>query len=78
MSGYFLRLAIAIDQLFNAVLGGRPDHTISGRCGYHAKNGKKWAIVCEKIIDTLFFWQKNHCRESIEWDEVEKPLKKSH
>jgi len=68
---YLMRVLIAFDQFFNVlVFNGRPDHTISGRVGYFAIKGEKWALYWEKIINTLFFWQADHCRKSIEWDEM--------
>jgi hypothetical protein len=74
---YTFRVLLAVDQLGNALLGGRPDHTISGRVGYHAKKGNPFFIICEIVIDNIFFWDTAHCRSSIEWDEVEKPLRGS-
>jgi len=75
MKSYVFRLLIAIDQLFNTLLGGRPDHTISGRVGYHAQLNKTWAIWLEIVINSIFFWDDDHCQSSIEWDEVKKPLR---
>lgn len=54
------------------------DETISGRVGRHALRGHRWALVVESLIDLLFWWQKdengkrNHCRASIEPDEVKR------
>lgn len=67
-----LKILISIDQFANVLLGGDEDHTISGRVGYAAIQGKRWALIMEKIINTLFFFQEDHCRKSIEWDEVRK------
>jgi hypothetical protein len=69
---YGLRVLIAIDQLLNVVfLNGSPDHTISGRVGYKAlTTQKKGWLIAEKAINTLFFFEKDHCYNSIEWDEV--------
>lgn len=70
--GYTLRLMIAIDQVFNVLLlNGSEDHTISGRVGYKAlvTHKKRW-LYAEKIINTLFWFDKDHCRESIEYDEI--------
>ena len=67
VGNYLLNFLIAIDQLVNAILGGRPDHTISGRIGYHAMHGKIWALILEKVINWIFF-DRNHCRDNIEWD----------
>jgi len=69
---YILRLLIAFDQFFNVLLlNGSEDHTISGRVGYKAKSTKKkrW-LLAEKIINKLFFFDPNHCENSIEKDEV--------
>ena len=70
---YLLRLLIALDQLFNVLLlNGSEDHTISGKGGYRAlhSNKKRWKIA-EKIINTIFFFDKEHCYNSIEWDEIQ-------
>lgn len=74
MGAYLLNVLIALDQFFNVLLlNGKPDHTISGRVGYHALKTKKWYwLAAEKVIDTIFFWQPNHCYNSIEWDEINK------
>ncbi|MCG7550935.1 hypothetical protein [Pseudoalteromonas sp. Of7M-16] len=71
---YFMRLLIAIDQFFNVLLfNGSEDHTISGRAGYMAVKTQKWYwIALRKFIDALFFFDKNHCHNSVEWDEVRK------
>ncbi len=70
---YTLRLMISIDQFFNVLLlNGSEDHTISGRVGYKAltTQKKRW-LYAEKLINTLFWFDKDHCRESIEYDEIE-------
>ena len=69
---YLLKILIAVDQLFNVILlNGSPDHTISGRVGWkaHTTKGKVWVLL-EKGINTLFWFQEDHCYNSIEWDEV--------
>lgn len=71
VAAYILNVLAGIDQTVNAILFGKRDHTISGRCGYHATKGNKFALLLEFFIDCLFFWQVYHCRKSIEWDEVE-------
>lgn len=72
MKRYLLNLLIAIDQGWNAFLGGNPDETISSRVGKSAEEGSRFGVLCEKIIDWLFFKltkEINHCRNSIERDE---------
>lgn len=66
------RLLLAIDNTFNVLLlDGSEDHTMSGHVGYMSMttNKLRWRIL-EKIINTIFFFDKNHCRNSIEYDEV--------
>lgn len=71
---YVLNIMISIDQLCNAILFGNVDHTISGRVGYNALLGSFWALYAQELINLLFFFDKDHCYTSIEWDEV--PLSK--
>lgn len=65
---YLFRVAVALDMFVNVILGGLPDSTISARVGYNAIRGKTWALVAEKVINTLFFFRPNHCREAIKGD----------
>jgi len=70
---YIFRLMVSIDQLLNVLLlNGSEDHTISGHVGYRAlvTHKKKW-LYAERFINTLFWFDKGHCRESIEYDEIE-------
>lgn len=69
---YAKRLLVSIDQFFNVLLlNGSEDHTISGRVGYKALTTKKrgW-LIAEKVINTLFFFEPDHCRNAIEYDEL--------
>ena len=66
-------LAYALDQLGAAVLFLKPDHTISGEIGYAKFKGKRWGKLLAPIVNSLFFWQEDHCYRSIEWDEADKP-----
>jgi hypothetical protein len=55
---------IALDQFVNAVLGGWPDETLSSRAWRWEQKGKrKWP---RELIDRLFFFDPEHCRESFE------------
>lgn len=67
---YIKGILIAIDQLGNALAGGNPDCTISGRVGYYQYNAVKpyrlyWRFLA-LIIDATFypFDDHHHCRES--------------
>jgi len=62
---YIHNILISLDQLVNTLLGGDPDETISSRVGKNYDNS-----IIEKMINFLFSSrQKDHCSESIEWDE---------
>lgn len=53
------QILIAVDQLFNTLLGGWADETLSSRAWRWYLNGqRKWP---KHLINGLFFWQKNHC-----------------
>ena len=69
MRGYLYHLAIALDQLLNATLGGYADETLSSRAYrravLNAKPKRRWRLA-HRLIDGLFWWQNNHCRGSYE------------
>lgn len=56
---YIKNVLIAIDQLFNAVIGGYCDESLSSRAYRWDNDGvRSWP---KKVINALFFWQKDHC-----------------
>lgn len=63
----FKQIAIAFDQLANALLGGMADETLSARAH---RTGSAW----EPLIDALFFWQSDHCFESYMSEKARKQL----
>lgn len=63
---YWLSVLIAIDQLFNAVLWGWPDETLSSRAyqSYILADRPKWRwFLMFHIINGLFF-DSEHCKSS--------------
>ncbi len=62
--GYFKNLLIGLDQFVGTIFGIPADITISGWVGYHYPGS--WY---EKAINFVF-QDENHCKNSIEWDEV--------
>lgn len=63
---YGKRILIALDQLANALTGGWPDETLSSRAWRWEHDMKRcWP---RKMIDGLFFLEKNHCLSSY-WSE---------
>ena len=61
---WLLNLAIAIDQLFNVLLFGSPDETLSSRAYRTDRDGRVFGKVFRPCIDTLIFWQPRHCYEA--------------
>lgn len=58
-----LQIGIAADQLANALLGGYADETLSARAWREGQNGGAWGVV-RAVIDAIFFWQMNHCKNA--------------
>jgi hypothetical protein len=57
-------IAVAFDQLVNAILGGYADETISARC-WRLRAIQPYSTL-QPIIDGLFFWQQEHCHAAYE------------
>lgn len=70
-------IAIGIDQLFNTLIGGSPDETLSARCyrlGVKEDHVSDIAFYAMKGIDKLFFWQTEHCKKAFEAEVLRKQL----
>lgn len=61
---YIKNILIGVDQLCNAIIGGKPDETMSSRCYRNAQ--KYWYARGGQIVLDFIFrpWGKNHCYES--------------
>lgn len=61
---------IALDQFLNAFFfRGWADETLSARAYRNASNGKeKWQRIM-RVIDTIFFWEPNHCEASFRMEQ---------
>lgn len=59
---YLKNVAVGFDQLLAAVFGIPADCTISAYCWIlHMRGKADWPY---KVVDTIFFWDDNHCEES--------------
>lgn len=58
-----MQIIIAFDQLINTILGGMADETISSRAHRNRYKNWRWRFM-RRLIDGLFFWQKDHCHQS--------------
>ena len=68
---WWLRVLLCLDQLCNVLFFwwlsyAHEDETISSHIGREADRGNKKAIFIKKLINKIFFWQKDHCEKSIE------------
>ena len=68
MIQYMWNVLIAIDQLFNALLFGDPDETISSRVGKNMRSDNP-GFVSRALCWFLNLLDKDHCKEAIEEDE---------
>ena len=59
---------IALDQTVNTIAGGWADETLSARA--HRQQHKRHWAVSRRVINTIFFWQTDHCAESYESERV--------
>ena len=60
---YLINILISLDQFLNVLFLGQPDETISSRA-WRCKDSSSFWKFMRKLIDTLFFWQKDHCYHS--------------
>jgi hypothetical protein len=63
MWDYIKRVLIGVDQLINSICNGNPDETISSRVGRRRDSAERFFAW---IVDKLFFWDKDHTKNSIE------------
>lgn len=57
---YIINILVALDQFINVLFLGQPDETISSRA-WRCKDSSSFWKFMRKLIDTIFFWQKDHC-----------------
>lgn len=61
-----LQSLLAFDKAVNAVCGGDPQETISSRVGKREDGNERfWA----RVVDSIFFWDKNHSTKSVQPEE---------
>lgn len=64
---YFLSVAIALDQLFNALIGGYPDETLCAAAYKGEKEGKFFPKIFRPVIDFIMsLFEKEHCKKAYE------------
>lgn len=69
---YLKNVLIGVDQLLNTLFRGWPDETLSSRCWRWDRDGvRHWPC---RLVDSLFFWEKEHCRESYESEQFRRQM----
>lgn len=71
---YVWHILIALDQSLNTICGGYPDETFSSRVHRKAEAGQWFWKALRFMINSLFFWQPNHCQESYQSEELRRHL----
>lgn len=61
----FENLLICTSRFLNTLLGGVHDEMLSSR----VYREQRWFFV--RVIDNIFFWDKDHCRLCYEWESEE-------
>ena len=64
---YLFNIAIALDQLVNALRGGSPDETLSAAAWRTEQKGRLLGRIFRPAIDLLVMpLERDHCRKSFE------------
>lgn len=58
------RVAAILSQAINVVTGGMPDETLCSRMYRKKLDGNKFGAVACVVLNKLFFWEKDHCKDS--------------
>lgn len=72
---YIQQVLIALDQLLNTLAGGMPDETLSARAYRQQLKGN---ALYAKVINFVFFWQSEHCKEAHESEVKRRQLPKDY
>jgi hypothetical protein len=65
MLNYMGNVAVAFDQFVNALCGGSCDESISAHA-YRLHRDDKPMGWLMPVINCIFFWQDNHCRNAFD------------
>ena len=77
MGKYITNILIAFDQFLFTLFGGYPDETFSSACYRYRNKHRIWKIIY-LLVNSLFFWQKNHCFLSYESEKKRAHLPKEY
>lgn len=66
IKSYIFHILVAIDQLLNAIFAGYADETLSARAWRAEQKRKIFGILFRPIIDTIMFFEVDHCKRAHE------------
>jgi hypothetical protein len=67
---HLYNVGLGLSQLFNALLAGDPDDSLSGRCGKGREAGSPGWTAAAWLLDLVWSpFERDHCANSIERDE---------
>ena len=79
MKQYLLNVAIALDQVLNALRGGSPDETLSAAAWRTEQEGRILGRIFRPLIDLLASpWERDHCRTAFESERLRRHLPKEY
>ena len=61
---YLFQVLLSLDQLFNTILGGMADESLSSRAWRMENKNKKIGKILRPVIDGIIFWDEDHCYNS--------------
>lgn len=74
MMKWLQQVALAVDQLANALIGGMADETLSSHA-WRSRDHRYWHWAY-RFINWLWFWQDDHCRIAYENEKARKHMAK--
>lgn len=75
---YLVLFLTALSRTLNVLLSGEINQTLSSRAGYMAVHGDWQWVLARKVINGIFFWQDDHCKVAMEWDDYLNKQSKNH
>jgi hypothetical protein len=64
---YYLAIKVSVSRLVNALLCGYSGEMLSARA-YRLRNKSLFWGVLKEILDSVFWWQLEHCRNCFEFE----------
>lgn len=55
---------VGLDQALNGLINGYADETLSAAIYRKALSKKRRWVIAKKIVNSIFFWQEDHCKKA--------------